>query len=493
MGTLRDLLEIYGSLDRAVAKSSSPAVASTVDGFLPGFSANTGWYDEVESFFFGGDARRNPDLGKALSRIGKASGGAAAGQPAPSQTSTQPGQGPVLTTPQKNRLLFGLTAAARAHQAAATNMTTMPDEFLMYAYIEAMAALQPADQPYDERLHKAGAQFKGFWEFVKSGCPGRNQFDSLRTYLANEDAPIIDKSTQAVHLCSAKVVIVDDLPVVVVDTNVSTPDRTFNEVTKIVNPFNWNENYPDFFISMDPCGEPERTDGWFRVLETVGFPGLGGLEITTALRYIPTPGTHTARVDYDLDDPTPGPGDGRVIVDRGFINIYVDNEANDPDEVGVRARTRKVVHIDGLSPYAQQRLVCLTGYGSASAEFLFGQPDGKPPWPRPFEYYTGDVPQADPDTGTPEMSTHVAATAVNLWTESVQGLASDYFDFAEKWMDGRLRVRDVADYSSQVTGRLVNAPLEFLERVSQPRYVRSRPGRGRPQSRSDSAETGGAE
>jgi hypothetical protein len=488
MGTLRDLLEIYGSLDRAVGKSSSPAVAGAVDSFLPGFSANTGWYDEVESFFFGADARRNPDLGKALSRIGKASG-PGAGQPAA-------GQNPVLSTPQKNRLLFGLTAAARAHQAAATNMTTMPDEYLMYAYIEAMAALQPADQPYEERVENASAHFAGFWEHVKSGCPGRDQFDSVRTYLANDDAPIIDQSTQAIHLCSAKVVIVDDLPVVVVDTNVSTPDRTFNEVTKIVNPFNWNENYPDFFISMDPCGEPERTDGWFRVLETVGFPGLGGLEITTALKYRPTPptrDTHIARVDYDLDDPTPGPGDGRVIVDRGFINIEVDNGANDPDQNGVRARTRKVVHIDGLSPYAQQRLVCLTGYGSASAEFLFGEPDGEPPWPRPFVYYTDDVPQADPTTGTREMSTHVAATAVNLWTESVQGLVSDYFDFAEKWMDGRLKVRDVADYSSQVTERLVSAPLEFLERVSQPRYVRSRPGRGRPQTRSDNAETGGDE
>ena len=63
--------------------------------------------------------------------------------------------------------------------------------------------------------------------------------------------------------------------------------RSFHDVVEIVNPFNWSDNYPEFFLSMDPCDAPERTDGWFRVLETVGFSGLDGLELRTNLKYYP--------------------------------------------------------------------------------------------------------------------------------------------------------------------------------------------------------------
>ena len=454
----------------AVDQSGSPAVANTVDSFLPEFSANTGWYDEIEKFFFGENARQEPDLAEACSRIGKASRAAAAERAAHAEKAEPDQRVPrlALTPAQKSRLFYGLTTATRVQQVGQTNMTAMPDEYLMYAYIEALAALGSDDEPYDSRLERASANFDEYWNQVK-GCTGRGQFPNLRARVATNTA-VVEPSMQAIPLCNARVVTVDGLPVVVVDTTLFTTDRSFNEVTSIVNPFNWNENYPDFFIRMDPCGEPERTDGWFRVLETVGFRGLGGLELKTALKYYPTIGETRAHIDYDLDDPTPGIGDGKVIVDRGFINIEA---VGDPDQPGVRARTRKVVHIDGLSPYAQQRLVCLTGYGTASAEFLFtGKADAKPPYPRDFQYYQGEVPQADPTTDAPEKSTHVAATAVKLWTESAQGLVSDYFDFAERWMDGRLRISDVADYSAQVTGRLVSAPLEFWERVSQPRYLR---------------------
>jgi hypothetical protein len=267
----------------------------------------------------------------------------------------------------------------------------------------------------------------------------------------------------------------------VIDTNLRSEHRSFHDVVEIVNPFNWSENYPEFFLSMNDCDPPERTDGWFRVLETVGFRGLNGLELTTNLKYYPQLKLDDgiAHIDYDLDDPPPGQGDGKVTVDRGFINIEVDSDERNPTKPGVRAKTRKVVHIEGLSPYAQQRLVCLTGYGTASSEFLLGgKADAKEPYPFDFGYYKHKVLQAGPEVESTEVSAHAVATAVNLWTESAQGLVSDYFDFAEKWMDGRLRIRDVADYSSRVTERLVGGPLEFWDRVNQPR--RGQSGQARP-------------
>ncbi len=66
MAALRDLFEVYGALDEAAGKSSNPAVAAILDDFLPRSSENTGWYREVENFFFRGNARQSPNLGDGL-------------------------------------------------------------------------------------------------------------------------------------------------------------------------------------------------------------------------------------------------------------------------------------------------------------------------------------------------------------------------------------------------------------------------------------------
>jgi hypothetical protein len=152
-----------------------------------------------------------------------------------------------------------------------------------------------------------------------------------------------------------------------------------------------------------------------------------------------------------------------------------------------------VIHISGLSPYAQTRWVCLTGYGTASSEFLFGPAEHKPKEPQPFEYYEhGQQPEDDPETSESGPSTHVVATAVNLWTDVVQDLAIDYFDMAEKWMAGRLRLSDVTDFSQRITGRLVSSPLEFLGTVNQPRHPRGTPSETQQGQRPNDTQRGDA-
>ena len=77
-------------------------------------------------------------------------------------------------------------------------------------------------------------------------------------------------------------------------------------------------------------------------------------------------------------------------------------------------------------------------------------------------------------------------------TDSVQGLVSDYFEVAEKWMAGGLRLSDVTDFSQKVTGRLVSSPLEFLERVNQPRFPRGRPSEAQQGGQPNETQQGGA-
>ncbi|MDT7796484.1 MAG: hypothetical protein QOD59_5925 [Mycobacterium sp.] len=467
MTALRDLLEVYGVLDEAAAQSGNSSVAAALDGFLPKASANAGWYREVENFFFREKAKRTPNLGEACARLGERA----------EQADQQQGARG-LTAPQKQRLFYGLSAAARIHQVAPTPMLASSDSELKAALVPALAAVGPKGKTYKERRDHVEASFDDYYQTVQSRLTGRADYDSFREVAASSE--MVDPATLNVPLCKAALVTVDGLRCAVIDTELSSDTVSLNQLKAIVNPFNWNENYPDFFIRMAPFQDPFRRDRWRRVLETVGFRGLGGYEITTALKYYPTFGECEARLDYDLDDPTPGPGDGQVLVDRGYINMWVANEQRDPDQPMVGVRTRKVIHISGLSPFAQQRLVCLTGYGTASSEFLFGPAadpnDDQDPPPQPFEYYEHEQPVEDPETSDSGPSTHVVATAVNLWTDAVEGMTNDYFDMAEKWMAGGLRLSDVTDFSQKVTGRLVSSPLEFLERVNQPRYPRGRPG-----------------
>ncbi|WP_102141760.1 hypothetical protein [Mycobacterium hubeiense] len=451
MAALRDLLEVYGALDEAAA--ADPAVATALDDFLPDASANTGWYREIEEFFFRENARTSPNLQAACRRIGEQ---AQAGAP--------------LTNPQKSRLLYGLSAAARIKQITGTQaLPSFDDDDFQDALDGVVAAIGPDDDPahWDSSLAKAQGCKADFVAAAQSEFGGWKHFETLRS--ATADIGMVDPVLQRIPLCRAVVRTINGIQSVVIDTAMSSDDITLTNLKKVVNPFNWARNYSDFFQRMTPCPEPHRPDGWRQVLESVGFDKFEGSWITTALKYYPSEGKGEARIDYDLDDPTPGPGDGQVLVDRGFINMWATNADRDPDQPGVRVRTRKVVHIKGLSPFAQQRLVCITGYGTASNEFLFGPAAHPPDETREFAYYeAGVAPQAGlTDEDGP--ATHVAATAVGLWTEAVRDLTNDYFDLAEKWMAGGLTLTDITDFSQQFTGHLINAPLNFLERVNRPR------------------------
>jgi hypothetical protein len=452
---LRNLLEVYGALDEAVAQSDDPSIAKSLDAFLPKASANPGWYRELERYFFGNNARREPKLEEALTKIAEDNR-----------------QGNRLSAPQKSRLLYGVCTATRIKEAAPEcTLPTLTDEQLANALVA--VGPEPADDTdYESRVSAVSDSLDEYWTQLQ-GFATRNDFRLVRRNMAN--ANIVDEATLKIPLCQAAIVTVDGTKSVVIDTEISSDAVTLNNLIRIVNPFNWDENYPDFFIDMARCPGAERRDRWRRVLEKVGFRGLDGRELTTALKYYPSiDDDGVAHIDYDLDDPFPGPGgDGQVEVDRGFINMRATNSDRDPQQAGVKVRTRKVVRIKDLSPYAQQRLVCITGYGTASSEFLLGPAADPLSTAKAFEFYDTEEqppPSDESETVPSRPAGHVVTTAVTMWTESVQGLTSDSFELAEKWLSGELTLSDVADFSTQAAGRLIRAPLAFLEAASQPRY-----------------------
>jgi hypothetical protein len=546
MAALRSLLEVYGAFDQVILESEDPAIAAKVDDFLPDASANPGWYGQLEAFFFGDDAKLVPSLPDAIRQIGEeADGGRVLTVPQQSRLAYALG---ALTTLQDFAAPLALPVFEGFGDALVTGLTvlrslrpedpepeppqgteppsgpspsggpapsgTAPPQPVKRVAVRQLAVKKvaakkapakkaaakkapvkkaAADAPVNETSERIKATVKAdigsFTENARSNFSSSHDFNRFRA-LAIKDHFLADK-TQHVPMCRTSLATVDGYDAVVVDTACQSPDVSLSELKAIVNPFNWHENYDDFFCNMQPGGNL-RTDGWGRVLETVGFCEVGVNSLKTALRYYPYDGKHgEARLDYDLDDPTPGLGDGQVRVDRGFINMWSTSTGHEPAKKGVRVRTRKVVHINGLLPYAQARLVCITGYGTASAEFLLGPaittavdarpPDpGDPAKPQPFKYLgpktlgsniTQTATTTTKEPAVPDQqSDHFAPTAVRIWADTAKGLTDDYLNFAGKWTADGLTLTDVADYSTTVTGRLINAPLAFLQAMSGPRY-----------------------
>ena len=268
---------------------------------------------------------------------------------------------------------------------------------------------------------------------------------------------------------------------VVVDTEFSSDDVTLNGVKSVVDPRNWDNNYPDFFCST--VGKGRRPDYWRRMLETVGTCDIpGSRRLVTMLKFFKSeingPGKYEARVDYDLNDPIPDPaGDGQITVDRGFINMWTTNTPGNPALPGVFVRTRKVAHITGLRPYTLKRFVCIFGYAFGAMEMLFG-PAKKDPADHVGYYPWTDRPEDDKKeeqashsakpTPAPSNNT-VASTAIKMWVACVEDLTVKNLDLYDKWMAGQLTVAELAEYSTEVGARIASDPWKFMQAISQPK------------------------
>jgi hypothetical protein len=151
--------------------------------------------------------------------------------------------------------------------------------------------------------------------------------------------------------------------------------------------------------------------------------------------------------------------------------MVVTNAARDPDQGGVRVRTRKVVHIAGIRPFAQERLVCITGYGTASADFLFGKAAPPSEAAKMFEYAVSEAQAEAAQSATAALTParHAVPAAVKMWTDTLGDVTGDYVDLAEKWWNGALTMGDITNFSKRLTGRLANTPMDFLQAMNKPR------------------------
>jgi hypothetical protein len=160
-------------------------------------------------------------------------------------------------------------------------------------------------------------------------------------------------------------------------TNSFDPELSVADIERVVEPVNWSI-CSKFFCGM-AYGDPTRnTAGWSRLSETIGAECQEyGLTTDLVFYKVRREDDNSIFINYDIDPGRDlnGPDSrdrGYVEVDSGYIWVSPENADNDPAAPGVRIRTSKQEHVNGLSPCATAALACLMGWADAGREMLAG-------------------------------------------------------------------------------------------------------------------------
>lgn len=462
-GGLYHLLALYAALDEAVTQSDDPNIAATVEGFLPGTTGpgQRGWSRSITEFLGG----QLPEVNTALGYFA---------------------EGPALTRPQLSRLVY--IVGSLAHIPAYTI-----DNDQSFVDVLTLARPQRVPRP-DAEFGDADSDGVPATAAVSAADPGGELLTLLQEGFNNRqdwgavtaravDLRCLDAIAASVPLCDACLTTHGGIPCVVVDTRFESTAVSVSDMTAILDPRNWGKIAGEFFCSMadqGPVNKPGDYDGWGRVLETVSvWCGSGLPVLKTDLMFYKSESASgdQAVVQYDLDIQPTGDGDGQVTVDKGWLKVATGTSTG---STGVTVSTRKVVHINGLSPAALTVFVCAMGYGQSSLEMLLGGALNPPPglvaWSDPpvpvltkaaRHAQTSQPGSAPTGTAAGAIPTTAAGLAVSMFSQYLADVTHDTSDIAAKCANHQLTVDDLANFGAKFGARIAGEPWRFLKRLSE--------------------------
>ncbi len=470
-GTVFHLLSLYAALDRAVLESADPNVAAMVERFLPGSTGvnQRGWSRELERFL-GLDF---VSLEELLSAV-------------PGFAESTP-----LTAPELSRLVY----------AVGSLMHLPPDRIGIdrEQFLPVLALARPqtgaSREPGLATAFATGGpdQDRALYDVIEQLFTGRSEWSDAVAEAVRKG--LLDPAVARVGLCNACVTNLDGYECVLVDTRSEDDSVSIEQVKAILDPRNWSQTAGQFFCQMQDLGPREQAPhlGWGRVLEQVSAWCGVIPPLRTQLKFCKADNPSQAVVQYDLDETLPNQGDGLVKVDKGWLKVAVGTSAN--AKAGVTLTTRKVVHIDPLSPVAQRIFVCESGYGSAAEEMLLGHAK-RPPmnlvaWladPKPLQTATeeqddiawlGGTQAAQPPPGQPgaapaggggggaAAATTAAGLAVSMFSDYLAEVVNDSSQLAAKFADQDLSVDDLVKFSARLGARMASEPWKFVQKLSE--------------------------
>jgi hypothetical protein len=465
---LQALLALYGALDQAVIRGGA-AVEATVERYLPGSTGpNAGWYDELLGFLAAGtnvgprtaeEPPAPPDLSDALTIL-------------QNQPPNLGAARPPLTALQLSRMVYALGA-----------LSHLPADYLPQGW----------ESQFSRTLEIAGPQRAvqsapfsdtprgsvDLLALLESQFRSRNDFPQVMKYAAQQGwvAQLVADMPQ----CETKAMWVCGHLCVVLTTEFDSSQVSLDQLENVIDPLNWAKCLP-FFCEMDKY--PDRPDGWSRVLEHVSMtcPIPNTPQMVTPLKYWKGQGNTnqpspqpSAWVDYALDDdPAPSEnGDGRMVVDQGFIRMT--STAGNSASVGVRVRTRKVAGFRDLAYFPAALFACVMGYGYEGIQMLLGgvasrasSPAGWTNWdPSTSTGVSGSAqPGQPPECGDP--TGRAVALAVEMANECIDEMSKKSAAIAAKWASGVVPVAETITYTADLANRLATDPWRYLERLRNP-------------------------
>ncbi|MEO6794522.1 MAG: hypothetical protein ABI253_10780 [Mycobacterium sp.] len=468
----QSLLALYGALDQAVTSTGDREIEATVERYLPGSTgSNAGWYEELLGFLgqSGPGADREPqspvmpDLGEALTALRDH------GRPV---TPTQPRRSPATA---RSAAAVAAAAAPPPEQLTPVQLSRMVYAIGALSHLPGCYPPDYWDAQFAQTLALAGAgSGEVLLDLLRSDFGGRD--DWPRVVYSAALSGSVDANVAAVPPCQTKSKWVRGQLCVVVTTEFTSEKMSLDELKNVIDPLNWARCL-SFFCSMDQM--PTRPDGWSRVLEHVSLTcGIAGMpQMVTPLKYwkgpqagqaVPEP---TAWVDYTLDDdPAPGEyGDGRMVVDEGFIRMT--STGGDPTRSGVRVRTRKVAGFRDLGWFPAALFACVMGYGDQGVEMLLGGvarrakegPAGWTDWV-PSTPTAGGPAKPAPAAGEPRAVT----LAVDMLNECVEDMSERSAALTAKWASGVMPIEESMAFAADLTARLATDPWRYLQRMRTP-------------------------
>ncbi len=476
-GRLYHLLALYAALDRAVTQSGDPNIAATVEGFLPGTTGQNqerGWSGNLGEFL----DQPFPDVNDALSALVESE--------------------PPLTPLQLSKLVYVLGS-----------LMHVPGGLVgigLEQYVQGLSLAQPQRAParetepvvaYAREEPDPGSRL---FNVLMEHFNKRQDWHAATAYAVRIGC--LDPVVASIPPCNACVTTQGGIECVVVDTRFADNSLSINQVKAILDLRNWNKTAGEFFCNMQDRGHPVAPyQEWGRVLETVSaWCGSPLPVLETDLKFLKAEYPGGAVVQYDLNDPFPGAGDGHVTVDKGWLKVVTGTSTN--SSAGVTVTTRKVVHIDPLWPVAQEIFVCVMGYGQAAADMLLVGAKNPPPnlvaWsadPAPLvgtqpmqAFATASLagtqvmepPPAAP-AGDQAVQAGTASTAggggapaktaaglaVNMLSDFLAQTANDSATIAAKFANQELTVDDLAKSSAKLAARMASEPWRFLQKLSE--------------------------
>lgn len=464
MSHLHSLLAIYSALDRLVLEQ--PELEEIVNRYLPGTAGNAGWSEEIRRFLSnpGEPLPEYPSLEDAINDI--------VGE---ETTSTENRAESPPTASELSRLTYVVGVLSRVEGSG----TGIANE----ALLKGLSLVVPQG-------HDAEEDATNLLQHLRENFRERDDWTAVmnRALESGWITPLIAR----IPVCHTRLKNAHGQLCVVLRTEFTSNDVSLNELKNVVNPLNWKKCLP-FFCDMQPLPTPARTDGWSRVLEVCNTTCPYPPDMRTPLKFWTGPvaaeasmlSAPMAWVNYELDDTpvNPYPGDGRVLVDEGFIKLY--STGANPANNGVRVVTKKVVCFRDMSEIAIAILACVSGYGNQGMDMLLDgvvkreddngvgwtdwQPSARPAGQDGGASSTGSASPADTDASVPTDPTRPSRRAITLAVEMANECIDEFTKksntVANKMTTGKVPIAEMIALNSEFLTRLATDPWRYLERL----------------------------